>query len=126
MMPRNRTYPVVALAVGAAIATTALAQQLAAPVGSQAAVQEMAVQDMTGQDMSVKSVAAASNSASQLRVGTAVDMASLHRISRPGLYGMSQSPQGSSYGILGGRLIRYDPETLRVQSIIREVDEILD
>lgn len=60
------------------------------------------------------------------RVGEAIDPDQLHRVQRPGLYGVSDSPDGSRYGILDGRLIRYDPGKLRVQSVIREVDEIVD
>lgn len=61
------------------------------------------------------------------QVGQRIDPDALHRIKRPGLYGVGTSVDGSSnYGILEGRLIRYDPDTLRVQSVIREVDQILD
>ncbi|MFT4012936.1 MAG: hypothetical protein QM682_05925 [Paracoccus sp. (in: a-proteobacteria)] len=62
----------------------------------------------------------------QIRVGQTLDPRALHRISRPGLYGLSQSPRGSAYGISQGRLIRYDPASLKVISIIRQVDQILD
>lgn len=61
-----------------------------------------------------------------LRVGTRLDPAKLHQVKRPGLYGISQSPKGSAYGVVKGRLIRFDPDSLQVQSIIREVDQILD
>lgn len=62
----------------------------------------------------------------RLRVGQRIDPQQLHRISRPGLYGMSQAPKGSKYGVFDGRLIRFDARTLKVQSIIREIDHILD
>lgn len=59
-------------------------------------------------------------------IGQRLEPESLHRIKRPGLYGISQSPDGSAYGVAEGRLIRFDPAELRVQSVIREVDRILD
>lgn len=61
-----------------------------------------------------------------LRVGERLNPRDLHMIQRPGLYGISQSPEGSAYGVVQGRLIRFDPGNLQVQSIIREVDRILD
>lgn len=60
------------------------------------------------------------------QVGQHIDASQLHPVRRPGLYGVSGSPVGSRYGVIDGRLIRYDPDTMRVQSIIRPVDEILD
>ena len=60
------------------------------------------------------------------KVGRTVDGNRLHRVSRPGLYGMSQPPAGSAYGIVDDRLIRFDPESGRILSIIRQVDGILD
>ena len=60
------------------------------------------------------------------QVGHTVKADTLHRVTRPGLYGMSQAPAGSAYGIVNDRLIRFDPATGRVLSIIRQVDEILD
>lgn len=60
------------------------------------------------------------------QVGQPVDGGQLHRVSRPGLYGMSQPPAGSAYGIVDDRLIRFDPESGHVLSIIRQVDRILD
>lgn len=61
-----------------------------------------------------------------LQVGGRLDPARLHPVRRPGLYGMSEPPPGSRYGIAEGRLIRYDPRSAQVLSIIREVDRILD
>jgi len=69
---------------------------------------------------------ASAHPARKLRVGQHIDAEQLHRISRPGLYGISRPPAGSEYGVIDGRLVRYDAETLQVQSIIREVDHILD
>lgn len=61
-----------------------------------------------------------------VQVGAAVTPGKLHRVSRPGLYGMSEPPAGSAYGIVDNRLIRFDPDSGRILSIIRQVDEILD
>ncbi|MDQ7260924.1 hypothetical protein NM680_03805 [Paracoccus sp. PS-1] len=61
-----------------------------------------------------------------LRVGDRLDSARLHQVTRPGLYGMSEAPSGSRYGIVDGKLIRYDPESAQVLSIIRQVDRIMD
>ncbi len=69
---------------------------------------------------------AARESGGGLRVGGTVDAALLHPVTRPGLYGMSQPPAGSRYGIIAGQLIRYDPDSVQVLSIIRQVDRILD
>lgn len=61
-----------------------------------------------------------------VQVGASVAPGKLHRVSRPGLYGMSEPPAGSAYGIVDNRLIRFDPDSGRILSIIRQVDEILD
>lgn len=61
----------------------------------------------------------------QVQVGQPIDPALLHDISRPGLYGINRLPEGSRYGVLKGQLIRYDPATMHVQSVIRPV-AILD
>lgn len=60
------------------------------------------------------------------RIGDRIGQDSLHPVTRPGLYGIGRAPSGSSYGITEGRLIRYDPETMQIQSVIRRVDGILD
>lgn len=99
----------IAALAGLAIATTALAQQMGSTADVPMATQELA-----------------DGRAERPTVGQRIDNGQLHRINRPGLYGISQSPTGSSYGVLDGRLIRYDPDTMRVQSIIRDVDQILD
>lgn len=68
----------------------------------------------------------ASTSGDGPQVGQMIGDSSLHRVTRPGLYGMSQAPSGSAYGIVNDRLIRFDPATGRLLSIIRQVDRILD
>lgn len=62
----------------------------------------------------------------QFKVGARVDPDRLHIVTRPGLYGMGRPPPGNRYGILNGRLIRFDPETMHVLSVIRHVEQILD
>lgn len=62
----------------------------------------------------------------KVSVGKALAPSSIHVITRPGLYGMGQPPRGSRYGIVNGKLIRFDPSTSRVLSVIRQVDRILD
>ncbi|WP_104492745.1 hypothetical protein [Paracoccus denitrificans] len=69
---------------------------------------------------------AAAEAPTMLRVGDRLDNARLHQVTRPGLYGMSEAPSGSRYGIVDGKLIRYDPESAQVLSIIRQVDRIMD
>lgn len=61
-----------------------------------------------------------------LTVGAFANPERLHVISRPGLYGIGDPPAGSGYGVLDGRLIRYDLRTGMVQAVIRQVDETLD
>lgn len=53
-----------------------------------------------------------------LAVGDRLDPARLHVITRPGLYGLSGST-GDSFGVVDGLLVRYDPASLRLKSIIR-------
>lgn len=62
----------------------------------------------------------------KISVGKALAPSSFHVVTRPGLYGMGQPPRGSRYGIVNGKLIRFDPSTSRVLSVIRQVDQILD
>ncbi|MDS9468673.1 hypothetical protein RGQ15_13990 [Paracoccus sp. MBLB3053] len=62
----------------------------------------------------------------KIMIGAPVGTDRLHHITRPGLYGISAPPAGSTYGVIDGYLIRYDPQTMQVQSIIRQIDEILD
>lgn len=62
----------------------------------------------------------------QFKIGSRLEPELLHVVTRPGLYGMGRPPPGNRYGIINGRLIRFDPETMKVLSVIRDVDEILD
>lgn len=105
------------LATTLVFAGVALADQARAPGGPT---------PLAAQDMEAVWIAAASTAPKVPRVGEAIDPAELHPVQRPGLYGVGDSPDGSRYGIIDDRLIRYDPASLRVQSIIRQVDEIVD
>ncbi|MDF3605595.1 hypothetical protein PE067_05205 [Paracoccus sp. DMF-8] len=60
------------------------------------------------------------------KIGARVDPQELHVVTRPGLYGMGHPPRGNSYGVVNGRLIRFDPDTMQLLSVIRDVDQILD
>lgn len=71
-------------------------------------------------------VAASPAGGVSFRIGDRISEDKLHPVTRPGLYGIGRVPSGSSYGVSEGRLIRYDPETMQIQSVIRRVDGILD
>lgn len=43
----------------------------------------------------------------------------VHVVTEPGRYGLGPQLRGSQYGIAGGQLIRFDPESFQVQSILR-------
>lgn len=53
-------------------------------------------------------------------------MQKLHEITRPGLYGLGRAPGDNRYGVIGDKLVRYDPQTGRILSVIRTVDAIHD
>lgn len=63
---------------------------------------------------------------SRLRVGDQIDPEIVHTVTRPGLYGIGKVPVGSAYGVVKGNLVRYNPETMRLQSVIRSVEAVLD
>lgn len=105
------------LATTLVFAGVALADQARAPGGP--------VPSQAG-DMAAVWISAPAAAPNLPRVGKKIDPAELHPVRRPGLYGVSDSPDGSRYGIVNDRLIRYDPASLRIQSIIRQVDEIVD
>ncbi|RCW86704.1 hypothetical protein [Paracoccus lutimaris] len=107
-MFQKRLSLVLALWIAAALASVAIAQQ----------------DPNTSADASARAKQAAPGEG--VSVGAAVAPGKLHRVSRPGLYGMSEPPVGSAYGIVDNRLIRFDPESGKVLSIIRQVDEVLD
>ena len=109
-MLRHRPRLLLAVALAAALASVGLAGQTERGAGANGAAL----------------VAAETASGAAVRVGDRVDLRRLHRITRPGLYGMSHPPTGSRYGIVNGNLIRYDPRNVRVLSIIRLLDRIVD
>lgn len=59
-------------------------------------------------------------------VGDTLSADQVHIITSPGLYGLGPAPDGSKYAVAGGKLIRIDPATLKVQSILRNQSEVLD
>lgn len=61
-----------------------------------------------------------------VRVGAVYDPADVHIVRMPGLYGLGPRVPGSQYAIIGNQLVRIDPDTYKVLSIIRLVDAILD
>ncbi|WP_134681209.1 hypothetical protein [Paracoccus ravus] len=101
---------------------TCLATLLALALGTL-----MLGQNLTAETSGARSkMTAEATDAPQPGVGERIEAAHLHRISRPGLYGISQPPSGSDYGVIDGKLVRFDPESLELQSVIRDVDRILD
>ncbi|MFD1795426.1 hypothetical protein FQV27_05390 [Paracoccus aurantiacus] len=65
-------------------------------------------------------------SAGKVTVGEAVEADEIHLISHPGRYGLGPDLSGSRYAIVSGMLVRINPKTLKVQSVIRRVEKILD
>jgi hypothetical protein len=61
-----------------------------------------------------------------VRVGDRVAPEDVHPIIHPGRYGLGPHLSGSRYGIVGGQLIRFDPTTYQVQSILRRQAQLLD
>lgn len=59
-------------------------------------------------------------------VGDLVAPSDLHHVTAPGRYGLGPHLSGSRYGIASGHLIRFNPETGQVQSVLRRQSDILD
>ncbi|MGV3694220.1 MAG: RcnB family protein [Paracoccus marcusii] len=59
-------------------------------------------------------------------VGDSVPEDQLHRVSAPGRYGLSQAPDGDSYAVVGGHLVRIDADDGRILSVLRPAPRILD
>lgn len=59
-------------------------------------------------------------------VGERLAPAEIHVVAHPGRYGLGPQLRGSHYGIVGGQLIRFDPHTYKVQSILRQQVQLLD
>ncbi|MFC3570286.1 hypothetical protein [Paracoccus sp. TOH] len=108
-MFRNRQHLFVAAGMAVILTSVALAEQVGRAV-----------------DTLAEPAAQAASQPAPPRVGDRLDKARLHQVTRPGLYGMSLPPAGSLYGIVDGKLIRYNPENAQILSIIRQVDRIMD
>ena len=63
---------------------------------------------------------------SNFGVGDVLPAGEIHIISNPGLYGLGPEPANSKYAIAHGKLIRIDPNTGKVLSILRSQSEVLD
>lgn len=61
-----------------------------------------------------------------VQVGKIYDGSVIHIVTKPGLYGLGPLVPGSRYAVIGNQLVRIDPQTNKVLSIIRLVDAILD
>lgn len=59
-------------------------------------------------------------------IGESVDLGTVHIVTRPGLYGLGDAPEGAQYAIIDNRLVRVDSRTGQILSIIRLVNAILD
>jgi len=59
-------------------------------------------------------------------VGRVVDWGDVHVVSKPGLYGLADAPDGQHYAIIEGKLVRIEARTAKVLSVIRGVEAILD
>lgn len=63
---------------------------------------------------------------SEFGAGDVLPAEEVHIISKPGLYGLGPEPAGSKYAIAHGMLIRIDPKTGKVLSILRSQSTVLD
>jgi hypothetical protein len=61
-----------------------------------------------------------------LYVGERLSPDELHVLGEPGRYGLGPQIRGSRYGISHGQLIRFDPATFEVQSILRRQKQLPD
>lgn len=59
-------------------------------------------------------------------VGDTLPAAEVHIITSPGRYGLGPEPEGGKYAVAKGKLIRIDPESYKIQSILRAQSEVLD
>ncbi|WP_299845514.1 hypothetical protein [uncultured Paracoccus sp.] len=73
-----------------------------------------------------KSGGAAAEAQQPLAVGDVLPAGQVHIISEPGLYGLGRNVGGSAYAVAKGQLIRIDPKTMKVLSILRPQRAILD
>lgn len=85
----------------------------------------MAIPGAAGFSQSRKAVTQ-TEAPADLSVGDRLRRGEVHIISEPGLYGLGRNVGSSEYAVAKGRLIRIDPKTLKVLSILRAQDQILD
>lgn len=120
------------IAMSGCLAITSLTALAEAPGGKDAPEQAadrqatLIAQAAPDEKLAPLAVADRQSQAPRLRVGDRLDNAAIHTVTRPGLYGMGKVPAGSAYGIVDGNLVRYNPETMQLESVIRSVDAILD
>ncbi|WP_347138439.1 hypothetical protein [Paracoccus sp. SSK6] len=55
----------------------------------------------------------------KLTPGDVLDAKDVDFIERPGFYGLGSDLRGSRYAIIDGYLVRVDPDSLQVQSVLR-------
>lgn len=60
------------------------------------------------------------------RVGDIAPAGQVHRIKKPGLYGLSDPPNGDAYAVLEGELIRIDASSGQILSVLWKVERLLD
>ncbi|MGR3199971.1 MAG: hypothetical protein ACU0HS_01305 [Paracoccus sp. (in: a-proteobacteria)] len=59
-------------------------------------------------------------------VGDIASEHQVHMITRPGRYGLSSPPAGDAYAVVAGHIVRLDPTSKRIESVLRPVPRILD
>lgn len=64
--------------------------------------------------------------AHEFHVGDSLDRDEVHVVSSPGRYGLGAEVPGSSYAVAHGKLIRIDPSSFKVLSILRDQPRLLD
>lgn len=70
--------------------------------------------------------AAQSATSAPVAAGDVLSPDVIHIIERPGLYGLGPELHGSRYAVANGYLIRIDPNTLKVLSVLRVQNRVLD
>lgn len=58
----------------------------------------------------------------RLKVGQRVDAAHIQLVDAPGVYGLSLPPDGNRYAIVAEHVVRVDPQTGKILSILRPID----
>lgn len=99
--------------------------QYARPIAAIAVATALAVGIAEMPQMHWASMSAMAQSAG-FSVGDKLATAEVHIINNPGRYGLGPPPAGSAYAVAHGMLIRIDPKSGQVLSIMRAQSEILD